>query len=755
MNSICLLSHPPDEGHPQGRPLSQHLHEVDRIAAHILARHPPGAFATAGFSTPGILRALAGWHDPGKGTVFFQDYIADPDAFMQRARVGDPRADPHLKDHTPIGAFLALRYWSRPPGVNRGMARDSRLLGLLMMLAVRGHHSRLPSQSKLRDTLDFEYLSQQLDFLHSEVETCHSSLAGALRGIRGQSFEALRDEARDLLDDALDFLSDEMALTERIGYRLAVQFCFSCLLEADKALLIHDDEPQYIGAPGRAIAPTVVEDHPPTGASSPELERQRKKALAEIIEEAATSDLADLRPRLLTLPTGLGKTRCAAAWAFHLRNRIERETGVRPKIFVVLPYLSIIEQTARVYRQELLEIRDDVNDATLAVSHSLSARDYGDLEEDDQDRAEFALDTWRSDIVLTTFDQFLLALMDARTKHQQRFHNLCDAIVVLDEVQALPCRLWHPVGHILRELARVGRSRLLLMTATQPGLLKDNEFGPLVRKPSDYRQSRYRLEYDSTERHLTDWLAELSEEIERPEDAAILKWLIVLNTRQAALDVYEHFRIAPPCDRVFLLSSSIIPRHRLKRVREIHDADACIAVSTQCVEAGVDLDMDRVVRDFGPLDSLIQVAGRCNRHGLRPRANVRIVCLRDDRQRYCDYIYDRTLLDETAESLRDGAIDEEDVTKVVEDYFARLHGRKDTGPDTTSAGPSSSIPGMNENDLKKWMYRGSCGAIRSRSPSWSGGLIAAFGTRWRRPLGSAIAGSVAVHCAGSPLASPR
>jgi CRISPR-associated endonuclease/helicase Cas3 len=205
----------------------------------------------------------------------------------------------------------------------------------------------------------------------------------------------------------------------------------------------------------------------------------------------------------------------------------------------------------------------------------------------------------------------------------------------------------------------------------------------LVREAAIYRQARYHLEYDPTKRHLTEWLAELSEEIARPENADVRKWLIVLNTRQAALDVYEHFREAPPRDRVFLLSSSIIPRHRLKRISDIRKAESCIVASTQCVEAGVDLDMDRVIRDFGPLDSLIQVAGRCNRHGLRARANVRIVCLRDDQQRYCDYIYDCTLLDETADSLRGRRVDEENVTSVVEDYFARLHGRKDTGSETT------------------------------------------------------------------------
>jgi hypothetical protein len=113
MSEIRLLSHPPDDDHPQGRPLAQHLDEVDRIAGMILSRHPPEAFAAAGLDVRAVLHALSGWHDLGKGTVFFQDYIADPEAFNRRAAAGDPNAEPHLKDHTPIGAFLAVRHFSR------------------------------------------------------------------------------------------------------------------------------------------------------------------------------------------------------------------------------------------------------------------------------------------------------------------------------------------------------------------------------------------------------------------------------------------------------------------------------------------------------------------------------------------------------------------------------------------------------------------------------------------------------------------
>jgi hypothetical protein len=179
---------------------------------------------------------------------------------------------------------------------------DPGLLGLLMMLAIRGHHSRLPHQTKLRDTFDFEHLARQLANLHPEVSSCHPNLAAALEGVDGSSFDALQDEARDLLDETLDRL-EAMPIRDRIVFRLAVQFCFSCLLESDKALLINKDDAQYLGSPGITIAPTVVEDHPPSSESSPDLHRHRRKALASVIDDATTNDLNDLRPRLLTLPT--------------------------------------------------------------------------------------------------------------------------------------------------------------------------------------------------------------------------------------------------------------------------------------------------------------------------------------------------------------------------------------------------------------------------------------------------------------------
>ena len=666
------------KSHPD-RSLACHLSEVDNAARLILDRHPPGACSAIDINVPAILHALSGWHDIAKGTIYFQDYIADIEGFQRKLRNG--KATLEQKSHTPLGTLLAMRHFAEldVDGL------DSQLIALLIALVVRGHHSSMPTLKGLNDTFDnVDLLEDQFGALSRDVLHCHPALAeiGYLLDI---GFDNVFDRAGDSLFEIEEILKKSVPLVDRVRFRLTVQFCFSILLEADKALLIHERVEDYIGEPGKVLPATIVEDHPvkPRPGEDPdsEINHKRRVAFEEVVRDAESSDLDDTRPRRLTLPTGLGKTRCAAGWAFHLRRRIEDSTDMRPKIFVVLPFLSVIEQTIDVY-QQLLDLEEStVSDRTLQASHSLSVRDHQDIENPDE--AEFALDTWRSDIVVTTFDQFLLSLMGDRAKHQQRFHNLCDAIVILDEVQGFPCHLWHPVGTLIMELAAVGRTRFLLMTATQPALLAEQDCVTVIKRPPRYARDRYRMEFDLKQQTLTAWLEDLAKEITDPQHADLGKWLVVLNTRRSAQTAYRYLkeRLNCPADQFFLLSSDIVPMDRLERIERIKTCDRCIAVTTQCVEAGVDIDMDRVIRDFAPLDSLIQAAGRCNRNGTKPRATVRIVHLLDEdddgapRGSFCNYIYDGALLGQTSSAIKpflETGLDEEHVTETVETYFREI-----------------------------------------------------------------------------------
>lgn len=674
--------------HPE-KPLRQHLEEVERAAMAILGRHPSQPFASLGIDVTLILRQLAGWHDIAKATLFFQQYICDTEGWLKK--VARNAASNEQKTHTPLGALLAADYFR---------TQQPWYLPLLITMVIRGHHSRLPTMATLNNTLDNqrELLAEQAQNLSPDVAAAHPSLKDSLKRLTDDGFDAVHKKAMRLVERDWPNQLEEGTLDQLVRIRLAVQFCFSCLLEADKALLIHPTIADYFGAATRNYPATLVEDQLPPGDSTSAINQQRRSAYQVVIDDAK-SDGDDYRPRVLTLPTGLGKTRCAAGWAMHWRARMERETGVRPKIIVVLPFLSVIEQTAKVYR-ELLGLQDHSNDGHLQTSHSLSLRDHMDVETDSLEgdakdvalgQAEFMLDTWRSEIVLTTFDQFLLALMDATSRHQQRFHNLCDALIVIDEVQAFPVHLWHPVGTLLTELATAGRSRLLLMTATQPGIIPPQSRLDLIDQPQIYAQPRYQIEFDLTEQPLSQWLTEIADQIASTPEVS--KWLLVFNTRRCAQDVYRTLNdaISDLPHELMLLSSDIVPRDRLARIERIKSSVACIAVTTQCVEAGVDIDMDFVIRDFAPLDSLVQVAGRCNRNGKRERQTVRVVRLLNElpdgtvHKAFGDYIYDPIALISSAELLRSTPfINEEDVTELVEQYFAELARKKDGGSALTN-----------------------------------------------------------------------
>lgn len=725
--------------HPE-KPLKQHLEEVELAAMAILGRHPRQPFASLGIDALQTMRQLAGWHDIAKATAFFQQYICDTEGWQKK--VARNAASNEQKTHTPLGALLAADYFG---------TQQPWYLSLLMTMAIRGHHSRLPTIAALCNGLDSqrELLAEQSRNLSKDVSSAHPSLADSLTRLTNDGFDAVYGKAMRLVERDWPEQHEQERLDQLVRIRLSVQFCFSCLLEADKALLIHPTIEDYFGVPTRSYPATLVEDQLPPGDSTSIINKQRRSAYQVVISDA-NADGDDYRPRVLTLPTGLGKTRCAAGWAMHWRARIERETGVRPKIIVVLPFLSVIEQTAKVYR-ELLGLQYHSNDGHLQTSHSLSLRDHMDVETESLEgsakevalgQTEFMLDTWRAEIVLTTFDQFLLALMDAKSRHQQRFHNLCDALIVIDEVQAFPVRLWHPVGTLLTELAAAGRSRLLLMTATQPGIVPPPSRLDLIDQPRRYAQPRYQMEIDLSEQPLLQWLNSIADEIiSKPE---VKKWLLVFNTRRCAQDVYRSLKdtASDLPHELMLLSSDIVPRDRLARIDHIKGSEACIAVTTQCVEAGVDIDMDMVVRDFAPLDSLVQVAGRCNRNGTRPRQTVRVVRLLNElpdgtiHKAFGDYIYDKIALSSSAELLRSTpVVNEEDVTDLVERYFAELARKKDSGSKLTNDWARFAHDEINiQRELRGDNNRQVSLVVEKLDPSLRDEIVSAYDEkdRWKR-----------------------
>jgi len=662
--------------------LAEHLAQIREAIGGIRGRHSRTLISVATEAFRWLDDSVT-LHDAGKASAAFQRYIADPKKY--KGRKDD-------KVHTPLSTVCALRF-AQAEGWDWRRA-------LAVALIAAGHHSDF----KTARNLDDAFCSME-DVIDKQIATLDWEALDRAIGIGvprpgGASGADLCVEASDYLEESIEVLQ-ELAVVDAIAYRLLCQLAFSILLEADKAFLAvpATDLPRYLEPRQADLPPNLVDDFI-AGKPATTINPLRTEARQEFF--AGLARAGGRRVQTMTLPTGTGKTLLAASWALTLREQLTQQEGQPPLVLIVLPFLAIIDQTANEYAQLFAK---RLEDGELITYHSLSDRTFApDLEEPSQD---FFLDTWQSDVVLTTFDQFLFALLSPKGRHQMRFHHLADALIVLDEVQAMPCVLWDPLRKMLDGLTKLGTTHVLAMSATQPGFLGDAH--ELITDPGTFFQKmrRYRLVLrHRTPLKLSVFIAQCQA---RLSEWAGKRVLITLNTRRSARTVRDELAKAlPEGVRLEFISADVTPRDRLAAIRRIRASgekgQSCLVVSTQCIEAGVDIDMDLVIRDFGPLDCLIQVAGRCNRHNFRARCDVEIVSLEDDNQDrlFAGMIYDKILLQATWVILGDKEeVNEEEVFPLTQRYFAQLAKEKDTGERVTKA-----LARWEEADSARHLLRG-------------------------------------------------
>ena len=372
------------------------------------------------------------------------------------------------------------------------------------------------------------------------------------------------------------------------------------------------------------------------------------------------------------MPTGLGKTLLSASWALKLRNRIGKENKFIPKIIVSLPFLSIIEQTDDEYKKFLNDLYLRHEERLYFPSYSISDfryRDGLDSQERSKNSIDFFLNIWNAEIIVTTYDQLLYSIFSLKPKYLIRFHNLFNSIIIFDEVQALPSELWNPFEKFFKKLVEVGDTHILLMSATQPGFMPDAK--EQVPNHEDYfaRRKRVELHIEPKKECLKEFLERLPSLFDTHTEESMM---IVLNTRESSKLVYkEAIRILDNSRPTFYLSSLVAPSQRREHILKIKESikrkEKPLIVTTQCIEAGVDIDIEYVLRDWAPLDSIFQVSGRCNRNGLKDLGHIELVNLESDKGRaFSQMIYDNIELDSTAFSLRDIGLN------IREDAFYKL-----------------------------------------------------------------------------------
>ncbi|WP_367025204.1 CRISPR-associated endonuclease Cas3'' [Methylococcus sp. ANG] len=561
-------------------PLDEHLRDVGRLA---------GDFAAAfGAEEWGRLAGL--WHDLGKFRPPFQNYIRKQSGYDPAAHItGEAGKAPH----STAGALLACDKLGKP--------------GRVLAYLIAGHHAGLHDwHGGLQIRLDGENARSELD-------------------------EALAAVPRAELLAAADAFNADLRHVPGLtaGFALWLRMLFSCLVDADfldtEAFMDESRSARRGGYPAipallecfdahmDALAQRLAEQGPLTPVN---------RLRADILRQCRAKGAETPGLFSLTVPTGGGKTLSSLAFALeHARRHGKR------RIIYVIPYTSIIEQTADVYRSVFRGLEPD----PVVEHHSNAESDPNE----ETLRSRLACENWDAPIVVTTNVQFFESLFAARTSRCRKLHNIVDSVVVLDEAQMLPPEFLQPILDVINLLSRHYGVSIVLSTATQPALSTREYFdprqnlrglehvrelmagGPHVEEPDQLYRALKRVDVKlPVDRRTPVTWEELASELQTQH-----RVLCIVNRRK---DARELFKLMP--EGTIHLSALMCGAHRsdvIRRVKQrLESGEPVRVISTQLVEAGVDLDFPVVYRALAGLDSIAQAAGRCNREGLLKRGEV-------------------------------------------------------------------------------------------------------------------------------------
>ena len=547
------------------------------FAIHHLEEHLRGVADLAGDFASSFGQAewgrLAGlWHDLGKYSSAFQSYIARESGFDPEAHIEGGRG---RVNHSSAGALHAVDK----------LGGKGRLLAYL----IAGHHAGLPdwhsderALSSLSQRLEDRQHLQAISDVAIPTDVLHPSMTPASKPLGGEG-----------------------------GLALWLRMLFSCLADADfrdTERFMDGEKAQNRG--GLVALDTlldVLDKHMSkltTGALPTQVNRVRTQVLHQCRERS--SDAPGIFS--LTVPTGGGKT--LSSMAFALRHAIHHK---KQRIIYVIPYTSIIEQTAGVFR---------------GIFGSNVVEHHSNLDpEQETAKSRLATENWDAPVIVTTNVQFFESLFAARTSSCRKLHNIVNSVVVLDEAQLLNPDFLQPILDIMNLLAQHYGVTFVLSTATQPALNSREGFGWTFRGLNGVHEIMADPDalYRDLERVTVEMPADFHARREWDEVAVELTThesvLAVVNTRR---DCRELHRLMP--DGAIHLSAAMCGEHRSQVIEGIRERLKkklpTRVISTQLVEAGVDIDFPVVYRALSGLDSIAQAAGRCNREGEAKRGKV-------------------------------------------------------------------------------------------------------------------------------------
>lgn len=562
--------------------MEYYAHYISESDRQTVLNHLKGtAERAAGFAVPEMLNYAysAGLrHDIGKYSVAFQ-------AKLNGQRNGYAHAAP--------GAIEVMR--------QARQEQNPMLTMLACMLAycIAGHHTGLPDGGTQNDLPDNDTLWAALNREEEYTGDCDYS------AYRNEVSPKLPDPAPVMKMLFKNGLTTKTEFAERFAF--LTRYLYSCLADAD-----YLDTEQYYSPD---IARRTIEDFETAASSVSErlagfqAETPLQKARAVIQAQAFRAAEKEYGICILNMPTGSGKTLCSLNIAM---QKIKASRGQLKRIIYVIPFTSIIEQTAA-------EFENLIGKHVTVLQHH-SNFSYEDVPDSDTaKKLRLAAENWDAPVIVTTAVQFFESLYHYKSSHMRKLHNLADAVIVLDEIHMLPVKQLQPCLRALGYITEILHSEVLLLSATMPDLaallhrfVPDCPVHELITDRTPF-SAFSKCSYHN--------LGQTNYEAIAEKAVAYRSSLIVVNSRKAAREVYNLLSGSK-----YHLSTYMTPHDRSETISAIRAAldkrEKVMVVSTSLIEVGVDLDFETVFREISGLDNILQSGGRCNREGRRPQGDV-------------------------------------------------------------------------------------------------------------------------------------
>jgi len=682
-SSFKLSSH-------EDKKLISHLNEVRQNSVKILNNINEYSNLDDFEDLKTLIKVISISHDFGKSSNFFQNKL--------KGKKGDSKLERHGLISALFGLFLLEE--TSCSSLKRGFSEAT------VFRAIRRHHGNLKNFET-----DFKYEGSQ-ESTYKEVFKIFNNIKGNKKEVNCIYNNLLESKDIDYIskfEEYLKELKNEKGPTGKIPinnttifkyknknpiYFYYFNLVYSILLESDKKSASETEDIYSDFNPSEYF----VEKYKEQFDMEDEFNRVREDIYQETIENLKECLVNDENKFFeIDAPTGSGKTLTMLGCAFKIRNFLKENKNLEPKIIYSLPFISIIEQNYKVFKDVIENIEGGIGNDILLEHHHLADEIFKTTNEKEieYNKSSFLIENWHSEIIVTTFFQLFKSIFTNKNHLLKKYNKLTNSIIMIDEIQSVPPGLISLIRDCIKVITKEFNSYVILATATKPKLnrkkederekiissklFNQNDSQNLDEKSMNKYFNRYKISVDSLKNRLT--INDLENILE--EAKSLTNFMVVLNTISCTKKIYSRLQEKPIFEdyELVYLSTNISPKVRSERIERVKNyierKKKFIVVTTQLIEAGVDISVERIYRDLAPLDKLIQTAGRTNRNNEKNFSNLVLFELIDEDNNdypYCKYIYDDILLSKTRDIFNGvNEIDERTLINVkLPVYFSKI-----------------------------------------------------------------------------------